>query len=228
MVSQSAGTGAVTRGGLVPAQIENLSNGDVVHFMFNPSEYSLSKSNSWEVKAKIGVNVPQVTFQKGGAMSLSLTLHFDSSLKNSDVRDHTDPLWQMMLVDKSKENPQSGKSSPPPVAFSWGGLYFKAVITQLSQKFTLFDKDGIPLRCEVSISLQQYRDESDPDPQTAQDLRGAGAPGTATVRQGDRLDNIAANTNGGSPDYRPLAEANNIDNPMKLRNGQQIRTRNGN
>jgi hypothetical protein len=214
----------LTRGGLTPATITNSITNEVVKFMFNPYQYTLSKSNTWSDKPVIGLNLPLVTFQQGGAITLSLTLHFDSLLTGGDVRVYTVPLWKMTMIDDSRKNASSGKSEPPPVVFDWGKLHFKAIITSLSEKFTLFTDQGIPLRSEVDIQLRQYLDEADLPPQ----LEGptSSAPGTTstTLIEGDRLDNIAA---GAGISMRQLAADNNIDNPLNIPAGTTLRVNRG-
>jgi hypothetical protein len=213
----------LTRGGLTPATITNLKTQEAVRFMFNPYEFTISKSNTWQPKPVVGQNVPFVTFQQGSAQTLSLTLHFDSLAQNQDVRAHTAPLWKMMLIDEQSVNTQTGKGEPPPVAFAWGPLYFKAVITSMSEKFTLFSAAGVPLRCTIQISLQQYVDETQPAPQMPQAGAGADVSTSITLTQADRLDQVAANSSGSSSNYRQVAEANNIDNPLRVPSGTQVR-----
>jgi hypothetical protein len=177
----------LTKGGLAPATLTNLDTNEVVNFMFNPFEYTLSKSNTWQDKPVTGQNLPYVNFQQGGAITLKLTLHFDSQAAGSDVRTYTDKLWKMVLVNESKVDAKTGKGQPPPVVFDWGKLHFKAIITSLSQKFTLFTETGIPLRCTVDIDLRQYLDEPG-ETGTAQaggSTKPAKAPTTAV--QGQRL-----------------------------------------
>ena len=110
----------LTKGGLVQSKLINLSTGTEVPCMFNPFEYTLNKSNSWEKKPVKGKNVPQVTFKQGGSQILKLTLYFDSQVDNGDVRKYTDPMWEMMMVDDKAKNARSDKSQPPEVAFEWG------------------------------------------------------------------------------------------------------------
>jgi hypothetical protein len=212
----------LTRGGLSPAKITNLATNKEVRFMFNPYEYTVTKQNSWEKRPVTGQNIPQVTFDHGGAQSLSLTLYFDSLSDDSDVRQYTQPLWHMMMLDASTENPRSGKSTPPPVAFEWGKLYFKAIITTMSEKFTLFDGNGVPLRCVVNITLEQFLDTEEPAPQISSQSTSQSAPPTVTATQGERIDNLASSGTGDPNNWRDVAEKNNIDNPMKLQSGQSL------
>jgi len=214
-----------TRGDLKPAKITNLLKPqEIVYFMFNPYEYTISKTNNWTDKKPSGRNVPLVSFGQGGAQSLSLTLYFDSQLKKTDVRAYTKPLWAMMMIDQTKKNRRSNKGEPPTVAFEWGNLYFKAVITSMSEKFSLFTDDGIPLRCTVQVMLRQYEDAEVVKPQAGSQPASAPAVNTTQVKEGDRLDHIAANSSGNPSDHRKIAENNNIDNPMRIPSGTSLKT----
>jgi len=210
-----------TRGNLAPATIENLSSGDKVYCMFNPHEYTITKKNTWEAGETKGKNIPKLTFKQGGAESLKMQLFFDTFGEGNDVREHTDGLWKLMMVTEDKKNQKNNKSEPPQVAFHWGGLYFTAVITSLSQKFTLFDKDGIPLRTTVDVEFQQVED---PEEQSSQNPTSGGGPPLRThqVQAGERLDWIAAQIYGQSGEWRRIALANGLNHPLHLRVGQRL------
>ncbi|GAB1420220.1 hypothetical protein MASR2M15_03090 [Anaerolineales bacterium] len=207
-----------TRGSLKRAKITNLSNKEVVNCMFNPYEYSISKTNSWTEKGVIGQNIPDITFSKGGAKSLNLTLHFDTQTQKKDVRKVTSPLWKMTLIDDSKKDQVTQKGEPPTVAFEWGALYFKAIITSLTEKYTLFDESGTPLRSEISINLQQFQDETQMPAQVPGLDQGA-APNVIKIVEGTRMDHIAASS---GQSQRAVAEKNNIDNPLNMPNGKNM------
>lgn len=213
----------VTRGGLEPASLINEATGDPVYCMFNPYEYTLTKTNQWNMAPTTGTDVPQPTFTTGGAQSLRLTLYFDTTLDNSDVRKYTDALWKMMMVVDGNKNPKSGKSEPPKVSFKWGRLYFTAYLTNMTQKFTLFKEDGTPLRCQADVTLQQYIDIDDYKDQAP--ISGiVGAPQTATAVEGDRLDNLLSRiAEKGVEELRRVAEENGIDNPLNIPPGSRLR-----
>jgi len=210
-----------TRGGLEPAVIVNKDTGETVRCMFNPHEYTLTKQNRWERGETKGKNVPRIKFSQGGAQTLKLQLFFDTYADALDVRLHTNALWNMMMVNSAKVNPRTNKSEPPPVIFQWGGLAFEAVITNLSQKFTLFLKDGTPVRTTVDISLEQLGDEED-YPRQNPTSGGGEAHKTRILQAGERLDLIAHQEYEDATQWRLIAEANEIRNPMRLRPGQRL------
>ena len=209
----------LTKGGLAPATLTNLDTNDVVNFMFNPFEYTLSKSNTWQDKPVTGQNLPYVNFQQGGAITLKLTLHFDSQVLGTDVRNFTDKLWKMVMINEAKADAKTGKGQPPPVVFDWGKLHFKAIITNLSQKFTLFTDTGIPLRCTVDVDLRQYLDEPGETGTAQSSSSGTTTKAPVTATQGQRLDNMTSNPN----DQRKIAEKNNINNPLKVPTGTKLK-----
>ena len=220
------GTSRLTRGGLSPARLVNLlKDGESVDFMFNPSEFSISKTVSWSEDAQGKVDEPSSQFQGGKARELSLKLQFDTQESGGDVRYFTERLWAMTRIeDSTVDDSQKYKGNPPPVAFEWGSFYLMAVVTRLSVKYTLFDGEGKPLHAEVDVSLRQQNDVSQlgATGASAKNKSWSGqAPSTVVIVDGDRIDTVAAKISG--TDHRQLAEKNNIDNPLKLQNGQRMR-----
>ena len=227
----------LTKGGLTPGTITNLSNTDkIVKFMFNPFEYSITKSTTWTPTTVTGRNVPILAFQSGTPMSLSLNLYFDTLDTRADdgtytsVREHTLNLWDMMMIDTANINETSGKSEPPSVAFEWGSVYFKAIVQSLTEKLTLFSETGTPLRAEMTVKLDQYYDPEDVEPQVpSQPTWTTIAPKATTFTAGTRLDLIAAyktkvveSGEDTAQTMRSIAEGNNIDNPLNIPSGTQL------
>jgi hypothetical protein len=219
---------ANTRSGLVAAKIyevdasgEAKGGGISVDFMFNPFEYTVSKSNTFEEKPGNGTDVPQVEFKKAGAQALKVQLNFDTYDKGLDVSLVTNQLWKLMESKTREESGQNEKIPPPFVAFHWGVFKFVAVITNMTQKFTLFKKDGTPVRCVCDTTLTQFIDTNDYPAQNPTS-GGNGIERVKRVLAGDRLDTIAADVYGDATKWRVIAEYNNIVNPMTLRPGTQL------
>lgn len=213
----------------VKAEITNCLTNKKVICMFNPKEYTFSKQNKWEEKKGDKKDVASLKFSGGAPANLKLQLMFDTledheyassqthkqSRAGDDVRTYTKELWEMMKIDeKTKE--------PPHCRFEWGQLWsFEAVIESISQKFTLFDKNGTPLRAILDVSFKQIKDEGQ---YPRQNPTSGGSPDEhlRTVLQGETLLSIASEEYGNPALWRHLADTNAVRDPLRLRPGQVL------
>jgi len=208
---------------LTKATITNLDTKDKITCLFNPTEYTIAKNNSWTPKQVVGKNVPKLDFTGGGSRTLSLELFFDVYEKDgADVRTHIDKLWELMMIDQKSKNASTERSRPPLCLFQWGGTWhFKAAMTSLSVRYVLFRQDGTPARAIANVTLQEATDE---DNQPGTNPTSYADPGKRRreVRPSDTLALIAFEEYGDSALWRPIAEANAIDDPLSLRPGQLL------
>lgn len=217
---------ANTRGGLVAARIYEVDSsgnekggGVSVDCMFNPYEYTVSKRNSYEQKSQNKSSVPKVEFKQAGPQTLKLNLVFDTYESGDNVSLQTNVLWKMM--QPNTEQGTQAKVPPPEVAFEWGVFKFVSVITNMTQKFTLFKKDGTPVRANVDVTFTQHKDLND---YPRQNPTSGGGPIERVwrVMAGDRLDTIAAAVYGDASRWRRIAEHNGVVNPRRLRPGRRL------
>jgi nucleoid-associated protein YgaU len=217
-----------TRGNLVAAQVyevddsgEKKSGGVSVDCMFNPFEYTVSKTNTYEEKSRNRSDVPQVEFKKAGAQTLKLNLTFDTYEADEDVSLETNKLWKLMEAKTRQGGNRNRKIPPPEAAFEWGVFRFVAVITNMTQKFTLFKQDGTPVRAKVDVTFTQHKDLND-YPNQNPTSGGGDVNRVWRVVAGDRLDTIAYEVYGDATKWRLIAEHNQIVDPLTLRAGQQL------
>jgi hypothetical protein len=146
---------------LQKAKLYNADTGaEVVQFHFNPNEFTVNQANQWQPQQTSGSSIPDVRFGGVGARTLSMTIVFDTYEQKSDVRTHTDKVQRLMEVPPA-QSPTGKQSRPPHVEFGWGTFRsFRAVITQVSQRFTLFLPDGTPVRATLQLTLQEVPRES--------------------------------------------------------------------
>ena len=130
-------------------------------------------------------------------------------------------LWKLMESKTRQGSGNNNKVPPPEVAVEWGVFKFVSVITNMTQRFTLFKQDGTPVRAKVEVTFTQHKDVND---YPSQNPTSGGGPleRVHTVIAGDRLDTIAYAAYGDSTKWRLIAEHNNIDNPFALRTGEHI------
>jgi nucleoid-associated protein YgaU len=194
---------------------------------FNPKEYSLEKSVSWDTEKHFS-DAPQPEFTKPSPMTLSLTLQFDTYEDRVSVREkyvkHLEKLAMMRGTVKKETSPtptEKKKFTPPVVLFVWGRFNFKGVLESISQKYTMFLADGTPVRAEVALKLRNVLEAAqDKDPVNS---AGGQASRSYTVKDGDRLDGIAATELGDSSRWTEIAMENDIDDPTKLSVGQTLK-----
>ena len=85
--------------GFQKAKLE-IEGGDVIECLFNPTEYSITKTNNWTFKPVNGASLPPAQFGGGAPRELTLSLLLDVSLlgPGQSVRGVTDKLFKMMDV----------------------------------------------------------------------------------------------------------------------------------
>lgn len=192
-----------------------------VECMFNPYEYTVSKSNSFAEKPKQNSDTGHGEFLKAGSQTLKLALLFDTYESRKDVSQQTRVLWRLMMTKDQKPKRDGDKIQPPQAAFEWGVFKFVAYITSMTQQFTLFLQDGTPVRAKVDVTFTQFVDIEDYKPQNP----SSGSRTTERVWRvlaGDRLDTIAAEVYDDATQWRRIAEHNQINNPLALRPGQLL------
>lgn len=220
---------------LTTAVIIDQDHNKTVQCMFNPKEYTFSKQNSWTPTPVKGANMGKYEFGNGQPASLQMQLFFDTytniKTKGSEPKDvrkeYTKAIWEMMLVDSNLASVNgSGRSSsnrhkgrPPVVLFQWGSTWsFKAVITSLRERFTLFLPDGTPVRSTLDVTFQQIKDEHS-YPLTNPTSGGTGGERVWTVSEGDTLAWIAYKMYGHTKHWSLIAEANKLTRVRQLTPG---------
>jgi nucleoid-associated protein YgaU len=98
---------------------------------------------------------------------------------------------------------------------------WKAAVTSVKVEFIYFAEDGTPLRAKTDLSLVQLETDANWGPQNP--TSGTPLPHrTHQVQAGETLDRIAAHYLGSATDWRKLAAANGLTDPLAIRPGQLI------
>jgi hypothetical protein len=198
--------------------------GERIPCMFNPADLGMRRSNTWIADPSPGRGVARL--QYGGAESgvMDMTLIFDTTADGTAVTRHTGKLVGLMDPDPSLPGAEEGtlRVRPPWVTFNWGDLHsFKSVLTDLSLRFTYFSATGVPLRASADVVLTQFEEDGAFGPQNP--TSGTPRPGRVhQVRPGETLDRIAALHYGDATNWRPIATANGVLDPIDLRPGQLL------
>jgi nucleoid-associated protein YgaU len=194
------------------------NEGDAITAMFNPEELSISGSVGWPAQNAAQRDVSEAQFTSG-ERTLSVKLLFDTydtpDLPKKDVRkEYTSKIVKLALVDAEKHR-------PPVCRLKWGGNYFfQGVLQRLDQRFTLFMEDGTPVRATITCTFKEWRTNIEDMEQ--QGLQSADIVKAKVLRRGDTLSAIAAEEYLDARGWRPIAIANDIDDPLSLPVGRAI------
>lgn len=203
--------------GFQKAKLE-IAGGEPIECAFNPSSYSISKVNVWNFKPQTGVDLPDAEYGGGMPWRVSLSLLLDVSLLAPDksVRETAAKLLEMM----ESGGGGGGGGSPPKVTFRWGSVALpECVPVSINVQFLLFHPNGEPIRAVADLELAQAKKaEKGQNPTT----RGIGGLRSHTVKDGDSLPAIAYDAYGDPTRWRAIAEANGIDDPLRLRRGIEL------
>ena len=196
---------------LAKALIINTLTTERIPVMYNPEEYRLEQGNDFAEVGVPGLNAPPVQYVRGKARVLTMDLFFDSYEDGSDVRIHT-----AQIVSLLQTTPRT--HAPPILLFTMGQFSFRCVLVDASQRFTMFLRDGTPVRSILSARFHEFVDIVI---ETEHGLF-VGPPTLHTVTAGQTVSQIASQLLGDPSRWREIADANGIDNPLKLVPGASI------
>jgi hypothetical protein len=211
----AAGSMGSSSSGTMSTAEDSLSGsvGGRVTFAFNPQEYTISKSASWNRFKQPGsaqTSIP--TFQGSGPRQMSLEIFLDATYStNGSVQDDVDLLFTTLKPTMLSRI--LGKPSPPFVMFGWGKqMGFMSYMESITAQFTLFRPDGTPIRATCSLSMQEIPMSLPSQNPTS----GGAARRTRTTVSGDTLQSIAYREYGKPTMWRALAEVNGIEDPTRI------------
>jgi nucleoid-associated protein YgaU len=192
---------------LEKAIIINTVTNETITAMYNPEEFKLDQGNTFAEVGIPGLNAPPIQYVRGRARTLTMDLFFDTYEREpkQDVR-----LYTNQVVNLLNTLPQT--KAPPVLLFSMGRFNFECVLVDAGQRFTMFLRDGTPVRATLSVRFQEYvRVEI-----TVQQGLFIGPPTLQNFVHGQTLSGLAADYLGDPAQWRIIAEANHIDDPLHI------------
>lgn len=208
---------------LNPSQLEEIT------VLFNPNAYSIVKTVAWNpanlnagstAEAHRQLDAPPLVFGGGRSRQLTLELFFDVTESGQprelmDVRNETNKIVALTRIERDQ-------GRPPVCQISWGDaptnsdFPFNGVAKQLTQRFTLFETTGRPIRATLTAIFLEFLDPEDNLRETDPELT------TRIVKRGDTLCAIAADVYRDPARWRIIAEANGLDDPRRLEIGRSL------
>jgi nucleoid-associated protein YgaU len=111
------------------------------------------------------------------------------------------------------------KDKPNVLLFQWGPVFMQCWMQRCNVTYERFHISGIPVRAKCQITLSEI-----PIKLPGMNPTSGGLPGREqhTVVSGENLAGIATGAYGQPAQWRAVAEANGIDDPVAIRPGETI------
>lgn len=181
---------------------------------FNPNEVTVDKSVTYAEQEIPGLDAPIQQFVSGNAETLSIELFFDTYEAGEDVREQTDEITRLLMIDGDRH-------APPVVKFAWGRISFTSLVESANTTYTMFASDGTPVRARIDVTFREY---TPPEEQLQGEPRhSADKESVHRVTQDETLPTIANETYGSPTEWREIAAANDIVNPRRLEPGTELK-----
>lgn len=194
-----------------------------VSFHFNPEAVRVTKTLKPKEQRQAGQDAPALQFNGGDSLKIEFgEILFDTFEDRASVyAAHVSKLEKLIHVNEHLHR-------PPRVHFVWGqgfgsedgkvntGIWH---ITALDVNYIMFLPNGVPVRAKCKLTLTEVPDEATP----AKSAKGS--PDTAhvhLVQRGDTLQAIAYREYDDAGEWRRIAAANGIDDPLALHPGSRL------
>lgn len=209
---------------MVKAHLQELEGAGHLEFSFNPTEYTVKKSTNWNApqrNMKSDAGSPQ-DFVGTSPQTISMQIFFDDwESPVGDVTKQVELLFNW--CQPSKLSIVTKKPQPPELAFIWGSNLQLSMrrwyLESVSVKYTMFGRTGNPLRATADITLKESAKNLLGQNPTSGSIQ---ARKTHLVSDGDSLQSIATAEYGNPNFWRGLATFNDIDDPLRLKNGDRL------
>ncbi|VEN73041.1 conserved hypothetical protein [Candidatus Desulfarcum epimagneticum] len=190
--------------------------------LFNPESYSMTYENTFSPLQGVGASGKEQTYSRSAPATLDMTLIFDTtgasgvakSLKDKKVQDQVDKFL------KATTQLNGSLHRPPKVTVNWGSKIFEGFIESVTVNYTLFDREGKPIRAELETSFTAHIDDGDRE--SADDLKSADLTHGRVVAAGDNLTLLAKEIYDDPACYIHVAKANKLVHFRKLEPGSEL------
>jgi nucleoid-associated protein YgaU len=208
----------------------------MVQLELNPKSLSIRRQTQWKAPANRAPNSAQISSASSGAAggqvpaghgqlqytrsqpgTLTMVVWFDQSFEPDG--DISDDINQLQNWTCPTERVLSGVQNPPRVTFTWGSLSFVGHISALNVNYLQFGVAGQPFRAEASITMTENPEAV---PGTNPTSGGISGRRVHVVSAGDTLHSVSYREYGSPGLWRVLAEANGIDDPLRVLPGTTL------
>ncbi len=203
----------------IGGDLSKIPDRDPFYVMLNPEDITIQAGAKYEEKAlhrlkfieyeRPKLILPALIFDTTGAVPEA---EWPSQLKSV-----TDMVLLLELVVYAYDN-ESHQN--PIVQLTWGEINYYARVTRFNTKYSMFNSDGIPMRAEVTLTLDSYF--TDLPAEYVEDRKSPNLTHLVEVKAGDSLPQMCYKVYRDSSYYLQIAQINNLKNFRQLTPGMKL------
>jgi hypothetical protein len=204
------------------AQLIPVDGSESLRFRFNPKEYSVTKSATWDRPQNKGAkHSTPPEFIGSNPRTVQMELLFDDWEGQGDLVKDVQTLLRWM--EPTDQSLSQSKPRPHLLKFEWDQNKsldtFIGFVKSVSVKYTLFSAQGKPVRATATISMEEVpHDPARTNPTSGSPLGRR----SHVVAAGDTLHSLAYREYEDASLWRGLARFNGIDDPLRVRPGARL------
>ena len=201
---------------------------DDLVFHYNPETIEVSRTVDYKEHRTQSADAGQLEYTSGMSRTLSVSeVIFDTWETKENVRTK----YINTLEALTQNDPSLGKKGsagrPPKVLLVWGKFmsdndpYNSCAwfLKRVTVNYTMFLSDGTPVRAKVRFDLIEATSVEEA---LTKKMTQEGSRETKT-KMGDTLEKVAQREYGDPKEWKRIADANNIDDPMSIKPGTALK-----
>ena len=192
--------------------------------VFNPASFTVNNTIEYKKAKAKGQAGGDPQFEKIPPIEFCIEFTIDGSGVGPGKEGHGDSDYVRGQIRKLRDVTGSNINGeihrPNYLAVLWGNFYIECVLTSLNINYTLFDREGAPLRAKLSCKFLE-RIGPGKDGRKSR-LESPDLTKYHTVKDGDTLDLIAYNYYDDPSRYLQLARVNKLKDLRRLVPGTQL------
>lgn len=196
--------------------LTDLETGQQYRLLYNPQEFTVERAAHWPEHGANNQDGGDIEFAGGSPRTLAAVFFFDTTEHQQDVRVHTRPIEDLLLVNKLKLE----KPEPRRLLFAWGTFSMPCVMERCSSKYFRFLSDGTPVRAELSVVLKEDTRKHNNQGRIGADEK----PTQYEAKNGESLHVVATAVYGDPKDWIRIWHANpDLEDPFGLPTGKRLK-----
>ena len=185
--------------------------------MFNPTTFNRKLEIEYQDGQGFGTSSSSKKFKKIKPQDYNIELLVDGTGASGIEKNVSDEVAQFLKVC-AEYNGEAHR--PNYVMISWAKLILKAVLTTVDVSYTLFDREGVPLRARIGATFSGTVDD---DLRTKEEKNSSpDLTHSRVIKEGDTLPLMAERIYGNSKYYLQVAKANGLKNFRNLKPGEKL------